>query len=134
MADTYMLYHAALYARRKFIERTQPDEPDPLTADQIKAMKAHLKDFPDIKITGVYMDSRKTGIDHPCPQFQRMIHDIQEGRYTCVVMYSLDTFGKDIYENRYYVLRQFTAMGIRILSLLDDYDSSVSEPTPGDFT
>lgn len=134
MADTNTLYHAALYARRKFIERTQPDEPDPLTADQIKAMKTHLKDFPDIKITGVYMDSRKTGIDHPCPQFQRMIHDIQEGRYTCVVMYSLDTFGKDIYENRYYVLRQFTAMGIRILSLLDDYDSSVSEPTPGDFT
>lgn len=134
MTDTNTLYHAALYARRKFIERTQPDEPDPLTADQIKAMKAHLKDFTDIKITGVYMDSRKTGIDHPCPQFQRMIHDIQEGRYTCVVMYSLDTFGKDVYENRYYVLRQFTAMGIRILSLLDDYDSSVSEPTPGDFT
>ena len=53
MADTNTLYHAALYARRKFIERTQPDEPDPLTADQIKAMKKHIKDFPDIKITGV---------------------------------------------------------------------------------
>lgn len=134
MAETNTLYHAALYARRKFIERTQPDEPDPLTADQIKAMKAHLKDFPDIKITGVYMDSRKISINRPCPQFHRLIHDIQEGRYTCIVMYSLDTFGKDIYENRYYVLRQFTAIGLRILSLLDDYDSSISEPEPGKFT
>ncbi len=136
MADNNQtkLYNAALYARRKFIERTQPDEPDPLAADQIRAMKEHLKDFPDIKITGVYMDSRKISIDRPCPQFHRMIHDIQEGRYTCIVMYSLDTFGKDIYENRYYILRQFTAMGLRILSLLDEYDSSISEPEPGKFT
>lgn len=128
------LYHAALYARRRFTDLVQPDEPDPSAAEQIRAMKEYLADLPDISADGIYTDGRKIRSTTPRPQFQKLLLDIQAGNYNCIVMYSLDTFGRDINENRYYVLRRFTALGLRIISLLDGYDSSVSEPRPGAFS
>ena len=128
------LYHAALYARRRFTDLVQPDEPDPSAAEQIHAMKEYLADLPDISADGIYTDGRKIRSTTPRPQFQKLLLDIQAGNYNCIVMYSLDTFGRDINENRYYVLRRFTALGLRIISLLDGYDSSVSEPRPGTFS
>lgn len=128
------IYHAALYARRRFTDLVQPDEPDPSAAEQIRAMKEYLADLPDISTDGIYMDGRKIRSTTPRPQFQKLLLDIQAGNYNCIVMYSLDTFGRDINENRYYVLRRFTALGLRIISLLDGYDSYVSEPSPGTFS
>lgn len=128
------IYHAALYARRRFTDLVQPDEPDPSAAEQIRAMKEYLADLPDISADGIYMDGRKIRSTTPRPQFQKLLLDIQAGNYNCIVMYSLDTFGRDINENRYYVLRRFTALGLRIISLLDGYDSYVSEPSPGTFS
>lgn len=124
------IYHAALYARRKFIDLVQPDEPDPSASEQIRIMKEYLSDLPDISIDGTYMDGRRILSTTPRPQFQKLMLDIQTGNYNCIVMYSMDTFGRDISENRYYVLRRFTALGLRIISLLDNYDSYVSEPKP----
>lgn len=128
------IYHAALYARRRFTDLVQPDEPDPSAAEQIRAMKEYLADLPDISADGIYTDGRKIRSTTPRPQFQKLLLAIQAGNYNCIVMYSLDTFGRDINENRYYVLRRFTALGLRIISLLDGYDSSVSEPRPGTFS
>ena len=128
------IYHAALYARRRFTDLVQPDEPDPSAAEQIRAMKEYLADLPDISADGIYMDGRKIRSTTLRPQFQKLLLDIQAGNYNCIVMYSLDTFGRDINENRYYVLRRFTALGLRIISLLDGYDSYVSEPSPGTFS
>ena len=128
------IYHAALYARRRFTDLVQPDEPDPSAAEQIRAMKEYLADLQDISADGIYMDGRKIRPTTLRPQFQKLLLDIQAGNYNCIVMYSLDTFGRDINENRYYVLRRFTALGLRIISLLDGYDSYVSEPSPGTFS
>lgn len=120
-------YRAALYARRKFTDLVQPDEQNPTALEQINAMKKYLKDLPDVRVEGVYMDSRKIDSSQPRPQFQKLLLDIQAGKYNCVVMNSLDTFGRDVNENKYYVLRQFTTLGLRIISILDNYDSCVSE-------
>ncbi len=128
------VYHAALYARRKFTDLVQPDEPDPSANEQIRIMKEYLADLPDIAVNGVYMDSRRIRSATPRPQFQKLLLDLQAGNFNCIVMYSLDTFGRDISENKYYVLRRFTAMGLRIISLLDNYDSYVSEPESGSFS
>ena len=128
------IYHAALYARRRFTDLVQPDEPDLSAAEQIRAMKEYLADLPDISVDGIYTDGRKMRSTTPRPQFQKLLLDIQAGNYNCIVMYSLDTFGRDVNENRYYVLRRFTTLGLRILSLLDGYDSFVSEPRPGTFS
>ena len=50
------IYHAALYARRRFTDLVQPDEPNPSAAEQIRAMKEYLADLPDISADGIYMD------------------------------------------------------------------------------
>lgn len=134
MDDRNQLFHAALYVRRKFYGTTKPEEPDPSPADQLKTMKEYLKDFPDVKITGVYMEVRKTGPEHPRPQFYQMMDDIRDGRYTCVVMYSLSVFAKDMKENRYYIQSLFLPRQIRIISILDQYDSFTSEPEPDTFS
>ena len=44
-------YQAVLYARRHFVDIVQPDEPDPPAAEQIKEMKAFVKELPDVKVS-----------------------------------------------------------------------------------
>lgn len=132
-SESAKTYHAVLYARRKFTDHVQPDEPDPTAVSQIIAMKAHLQDMPDVIIERIYMDCQKMDSHQSRTQFQQLLLDIQEGRYSCIVMYSLATFGKDNAETEYYVLRQFTSQGIRIISIQDDYDSNISEPETGSF-
>lgn len=124
---------AALYARRIFADLVQPDEEDPTALQQIGSMKSYLKDLPDVTVSGVYMDSQNLTYGQPRPQFQKLLLDIRNGKYDCIVMYSMDRFGKDAAENQYYVLRQFTVLGLRIISVLDEYDSSISEADSGSF-
>lgn len=92
------IYHAALYARHRFTDLVQPDEPDPSAAEQIRAMKEYLADLPDISADGIYTDGRKIRSTTLRPQFQKLLLDIQTGNYNCIVMYSMDTFGRDINE------------------------------------
>lgn len=124
-------YHAALYARRKFTDIIAKDEPDPTAASQIKEMKTYLTDFPEIKIGSIYMDSHKLKQESPRPEFYRLVKDLKDGLHNCLVITSLDLFAKDHMETKYYMLNLFAVMGIRILSLQDNYDSLFSEPTVG---
>lgn len=126
-------YHAVLYARRKFKDQVQPDEPDPTTVSQIIAMKAHLQDLPDVTIERIYMDCQKIDSHQPLPQLQQLLLDIESGKYNCIVIYSLDTFGKDKAETEYYMLRQFPLLELRIISVQNKYDSNKSEPESGTF-
>ena len=126
-------YHAVLYARRKFKDQVQLDEPDPTTVSQIIAMKAHLQDLPDVTTERIYMDCQKMDSHQSLPQLQQLLLDIENGKYNCIVIYSLDTFGKDKAETEYYMLRQFPSLELRIISIQDNYDSNRSEPESGTF-
>lgn len=128
---TERLYQAALYARRKFSDVVQPDEPDPTATAQIKELKTFLADLSDIQISGIYMDSRRLKQESPRPEFYRLMAEIQNGRYDCIVVSSFELFGKDHIENRYYLLNLLAMMKIRIISVHDNYDSLHSEPVPG---
>ena len=70
-------YHAVLYARRKFKDQVQPDEPDPTTVSQIIAMKAHLQDLSDVTIERIYMDCQKMDSHQSLPQLQQLLLDIE---------------------------------------------------------
>ncbi|MDO5408963.1 MAG: recombinase family protein [Lachnospiraceae bacterium] len=124
-------YHAALYARRKFTDTITKDEPDPTAASQIKEMKNYLQDYPEIKVDGIYMDNHKIKQESPRPEFYRLAKDLKNGLYNCLVMTSLDLFAKDHMETKYYLLNLFAVMGIRILSIQDNYDSLYSEKAAG---
>lgn len=128
---TEKLYQAALYARRKFSDVIQPDEPDPTASAQIKEIKIFLADISDVQITGIYMDSRRLKQDSPRPEFYRLMAEIQNGKYDCIVVSSFELFAKDHIESRYYLLNLLAMMKIRIISIHDNYDSLHSEPVPG---
>ena len=127
-------YLAVLYARRHFVDIVQPDEPDPPAAEQIKEMKAFVKELPDVKVSAVYMDGRRLRSDGPRPQFYNMMREIQDGKYDCVVISSFDKFAKDVHESRYYLMNLLALLRLRIISVQDDYDSLYSEPDPGKYT
>lgn len=133
-AKTPKTYQAVLYARRHFVDIVQPDEPDPTAAEQIKEMKAFIRELPDVKVSAVYMDGRRLRSDGPRPQFYNMVREIQDGKYNCVVISSFDKFAKDVHESRYYLLNLLALLRLRIISVQDDYDSLYSEPDPGKYT
>lgn len=127
------IYHAILYARRKFSDVVQPDEPDPTANAQIKEIKAFLADLPDVKVCAIRMDSRRLKKENPRPEFYALMADIQNGIYDCVAVDTFELFGKDHVENRYYLLNLLAMMKIRIISVRDNYDSLYSEPVPGTY-
>lgn len=96
-------------------------------------MKAHLQNLPDVTIERIYMDCQKMDSHQPLPQLQQLLLDIESGKYNCIVIYSLDTFGKDKAETEYYMLRQFPSLELRIISIQDNYDSNISEPETGSY-
>lgn len=126
-------YHAAIYARRKFKDIVQPDEEDLTTAEQIRQIRELMEEYPNVSIDGIYMDRKRMNQDDQRPEFFRMIQDVHAGKYNCIIFYSIETFGKDISENQYYLTQQFPMLNLRIISIKDNYDSNLSEPIKGEY-
>lgn len=126
-------YHAAIYVRRKFKDIVMEDEDDPTTTAQVKRIKEQMEEFPDVTIEHIYMDRRRIKQSDPRPEFVHLLQDLHAGKFNCVIMYSLDTFGKDYAENEYYLLKQFPMFKLRIIAIQENYDSLISEPIVGEY-
>lgn len=72
-----------------------------------------------------YVDDGYTGTDFNRPSFQEMIKDIEKGVINCVLVKDLSRFGREHIEVGYYLEKYFPLHNIRLISVLDNYDSSV---------
>lgn len=80
------------------------------------------------------MDRKKMKSDQNRPEFYAMLEGIHNGYFDCIVIYSFDCFARTYEETTYYVLHQFAELlHLRIISVMDNYDSSTSEVVPGHY-
>jgi DNA invertase Pin-like site-specific DNA recombinase/DnaJ-domain-containing protein 1 len=84
----------------------------------------YLAKHPEMEIIEEYKDDGKTGTNFDRAEFQRMLDDLKTGKVNCVIVKDLSRFGRDYIDCGYYIDKLFPELGIRFISINDNYDSS----------
>ncbi len=91
--------------------------------NQKKLCMAHLTSIQDGTLVNVYVDHGFTGMNYNRPGFQDMYDAIVRGDVNCVLVKDVSRFGRHYIITSEYLQRTFPNIGVRFISLNDDYDS-----------
>lgn len=116
------VFRTALYVRLSVEDNGKAD------ADSIENQELLLRNYlaerPYLELKEVYADNGYTGTDFERPAFNRMIEDVRKGRIDCIIVKDFSRLGRNYVETGEYLERIFPFLGIRFISVSDDYDSS----------
>ncbi len=77
----------------------------------------------DITIAYEYVDDGYSGSNFERPEFKKMIQDLEEGKFSTIIVKDLSRFGRDYIESGKYLQKVFPEKGVRFISVNDSYDS-----------
>lgn len=126
---TEAVWNAGGYARLSILETRDRKDSEALS-NQKALLREYITARPDLKFSGLYADNGETGTNFDRPAFQRLLADIKAKKINCVVVKDLSRFGRDYVEAGSYLERVFPFIGVRFISLNDNYDSLA--PNAGD--
>ena len=72
----------------------------------------------DMAIVDIYHDEAMSGKTDRRPDFQKMIHDAEKGKFDFVVVYKLDRFARNRYDSAIYKA-QLKKCGVKVLSAME---------------
>src|SRR5699024_3499988 len=81
----------------------------------------------DLEIIEIMIDDGYSGSNFERPAFKEMIELIKDRKINCVVVKDFSRFGRDFTEVSRYLEEIFPFMGVRFISVNDNYDSFKSE-------
>ena len=120
MTDTYK---AIVYVRRIFCDIKCPEDQDLSTAEQLDIIRQYLLQKPDVEYSAVLSDGHKQKQDTALKGFQRLIPLLKKQGFNCLVLSSVELFAPTADENKHCLLSLIPELGIRIISVREDYDS-----------
>lgn len=91
--------------------------------NQMALGKEYEKNHDDIEIVATYIDDGMTGTNFSRDGFQKMMEDIRNEVINCVLVKDLSRFGRDYLEAGNYIDKVFPFLGVRFISMNDQYDS-----------
>lgn len=91
--------------------------------NQTELIRDYGKKQSDIEIVAEYDDDGYSGTNFDRPGFLRMMEDIKAKKIDCVIVKDLSRFGRNYIEVGKYIERVFPFMGVRFISINDNYDS-----------
>lgn len=134
MSQSKKIYHAAIYVRLSKEDgdiSNQKTESNSIS-NQKSLVKKFLQNKKDIKIVKEYVDDGYSGANFDRPGFQMMLADIKKGKINCVCIKDLSRFGREYINSGMYIERIFPMMGVRFISVNDNYDSVNNEENYSD--
>lgn len=97
--------------------------------DSIETQKLMINNYmaldPMLELYDTYVDI-VSGTTFERPEFIRMMADIENGRVNCVIVKDLSRLGRNVIDTGYYVEKMFPTMGVRMISINDNFDSATS--------
>ncbi|MCI9625662.1 MAG: recombinase family protein [Clostridia bacterium] len=111
-----------------YLRLSREDEEKQQESNSIKNQKALLLDFlkrhPELRLRKIHVDDGYSGVSFERPAFQEMLADIKKGFVKCIVVKDLSRFGRNWLEVGEYVQHLFPFLGVRFISVNDNYDSA----------
>lgn len=115
-------WHAVAYAR------LSRDDGGEGVSGSIENQLQIIKDFArrrgNVRIVATYADDGFSGTMFNRPGFTKMMQDAQTGLFDTIIVKDQSRFGRNYLEVGEWVERRLPAMGIRLYSIADDFDST----------
>lgn len=94
-------------------------------SNQRKLVRAFIAQHPQLSKMQIveYLDDGFTGTNFDRPQFTAMMDAAKSGKLKCIVVKDLSRFGRNYLEAGDYLEHVFPFLGIRFISINDNYDS-----------
>lgn len=121
METNNKFYDADLYLRlsREDGDKAESDS----IANQRDLLLSFLSSHPEIRLHKVRVDDGYSGVDYNRPDFQKMMESVKNGEINCIIVKDFSRLGRNFIETGKYIERIFPFMGVRFISVNDDYDS-----------
>jgi DNA invertase Pin-like site-specific DNA recombinase len=120
------IYRAAIYVRLSKEDGDSfsigKNESDSITNQKL-LIQTHLAKMPDIEVVATFEDDGFTGTNFDRPGFQKLVEAIKLKMVDCVVVKDFSRLGREYLEAGNYIEKVFPALGVRFISINDDYDS-----------
>lgn len=117
------MFMAGIYCRVSVEESLKEGEYSNSIHSQIKMGEAYIAEKQDIALVSSYLDDGVSGSNFDRPEFQRMLEDIELKKINMVIVKDVSRLGREHIDTMYYLGKYFPEKGIRVVSLLDHYDS-----------
>lgn len=114
-------WNAALYLRLS-VEDGDDMEQNSI-GNQKKLCLSFLEHQQNISIFNIYTDHGFSGMNYKRPGFIEMYEAIEQGLINCVIVKDISRFGREYIATSEFLQRTFPQMGVRFISINDDYDS-----------
>lgn len=115
--------------------RLSREDGDKVESDSISNQRELITDYlsrhRELKFVSEYVDDGHSGVSFERPAFQRMMEDVKAGKVNCIIVKDLSRFGRNYIETGRYMEKILPCMGVRFISVLDNYDSA-GEDTDAD--
>ena len=116
------VWNTAIYARLS-IENSKKDDDGESIEGQVEICREYIDEHPYLHLKDTYVDNGWTGTNTNRPEFQRLLDDIRDGRIKALVIKDFSRFSRDYIEAGNLLENIFPALGIRLISVADRYDS-----------
>lgn len=116
------VYNTAIYARLS-VEDTRPGKSGDTLNTQIYFIKKYLEDKPYLNHILTFSDNGFSGTSFDRPGFEALMDAVRNGEVNCIVVKDFSRFGRNYIETGSYIENVFPFMGVRFISINDDYDS-----------
>ena len=110
--------------------RLSRDDGDEGESNSITNQRELIKSYADkagFKIIKEFIDDGYTGSNFDRPDFKRMINDLEKKDCKTIIVKDLSRFGRDYIESGKFLQKTFPQMGVRFISVNDNYDSESAD-------
>lgn len=110
--------------------RLSKEDAEAVESNSISNQRELIKSYingEDIDLIGEYVDDGYSRANFQRPQFSRMIDDAYEKKFDTIIVKDLSRFGRDYIGAGRYIQRIFPEIGIRFISVNDNYDSKYAD-------
>lgn len=118
------MYQAGIYCRISIEELEKNGEYSNSIHSQLQMAEDYIEEHSDIQKSKVYIDEGVSGSHFNRPQFRRMLADIELGTINMIILKDVSRLGREHIDTNYYLGKYFPERNIRVISILDNYDSA----------
>lgn len=110
--------------------RLSRDDGDTMESNSIGNQRELIRTYAEkeeITILKEFVDDGVSGATFKRAAFERMLKALEDGTYDTVIVKDLSRFGRDYIESGRYLQKVFPELGVRFISVNDNYDSEKSD-------